>query len=89
MGTGIFIFLDWENGIWVTQGMTDTKMGMGKPKYHYKDTFFLATLVLKRAIECRIVFKSHQIDSRHFSFNFTMGLGQASNFPEINRRQWR
>jgi hypothetical protein len=41
-------------------------------------TFFSAKLVLKRAIECRIVFKSHQIDeppALGFSFNFTVGLG--------------
>ena len=39
MGTGVCLFLDWKNGIWVTGlGMTDTKMEMGKPVCHYKDS---------------------------------------------------
>jgi hypothetical protein len=40
-------------------------------------TFFSTKLVLKRAIECRIVFERHHVDEPpvlRFSLNFTVGL---------------
>ena len=47
--------LVWEIGIRVTQwdcmGMTDTKMGMRKPKYHYVVGHFRVEITSRKAVE--------------------------------------
>ena len=54
--TGICVFLNWENGIWVTgTGMKAPKIGMGKSNYHYKDSCcswtFQSEITLRTATE--------------------------------------
>ena len=52
-------------------------------------TFLSAKLVLKRAIERRIVFKSHHIDdppALGFSFTFTEGLGFDVKFIKLHSK---
>jgi hypothetical protein len=55
MGTGICLCLDWKIGFGLLGlGMKDTKMAMGKLKYHYKDSCgwtFQSEIALKTATE--------------------------------------